>query len=238
MAEAIQTYTRHTKDDGTTEFSHEAFFPMPEELSTYPGAPAFSARPNQPIKNFWRWIGAVFRGKTSNALIKKYGADNWYNWALQNWGTKWGIYDATDWEQIAPEDVIDLIDPDYDIPEDLRELETVASIHFDSAWSPATRIIAKLSERYPEAYFGLIYADEGGGFVGADLIAGGDCLATYEPDWDHPDGIEMRIRVGYYWPDEEEDGDDLDSTRVPDEAIEQLIPIVTNSPSLAGGSHE
>ena len=30
-------------------------------------------------------------------LILKYGYDNWYDWSVFNWGTKWNAYDVTEW---------------------------------------------------------------------------------------------------------------------------------------------
>lgn len=32
--------------------------------------------------------------KMQKALMDKYGCDNWYDWALEHWGTKWGCYDT------------------------------------------------------------------------------------------------------------------------------------------------
>jgi len=53
-------------------------------------------------------------------LEKEYGFDNWYDWSVENWGTKWGTYDdeftdsdhtyryTTAWCPLAPE-LIDLL---------------------------------------------------------------------------------------------------------------------------------
>ena len=32
--------------------------------------------------------------KMQKALMDKYDCDNWYDWALKHWGTKWGCYDT------------------------------------------------------------------------------------------------------------------------------------------------
>lgn len=50
------------------------YLPMPTELEQ-------TSAPNREDAN------------TKQALIQKYGADDWYTWCNNNWGTKWGCYD-------------------------------------------------------------------------------------------------------------------------------------------------
>ena len=61
--------------------------------------------------------------KMQKALIEKYGTDNWYDWAYQNWGTKWGCYNNE-------------IDGD--------------TLRFTTAWSPMTdEVIEAFAKDFP-----------------------------------------------------------------------------------------
>lgn len=43
----------------------------------------------------------IFRGPVGEKERKLYGADNWYDWRVANWGTKWDAWDSrVDWECI------------------------------------------------------------------------------------------------------------------------------------------
>jgi|SRR5210317_741310 len=57
--------------------------------------------------------------KQSQKLISKYGADNWYSWSIENWGTKWNACDTN-----------------------VELNKNVLSYTFDTAWD-APREIAK-----------------------------------------------------------------------------------------------
>lgn len=72
----------------------------------------------------------------SNRLIQKYGHDNWYDWSIANWDTKW---DA----------VRSHIDQDG------------ANIHFETAWGPPTKVIRELASSYPELKFIHSFSVEG-----------------------------------------------------------------------------
>ena len=72
--------------------------------------------------------------KTNPDFIAKYGYDNWYNWSNANWGTKWNAYDV---EHISDTEV-----------------------QFDTAWSCADNLIAKLSSLHQTVEFVLTFADE------------------------------------------------------------------------------
>ena len=65
--------------------------------------------------------------------IKEYGKTTWYDWAIENWGTKW---EATG------------IGCDKN------------TIIFDTAWSTPEPIFEKLSELLPDEYIEVKYADE------------------------------------------------------------------------------
>lgn len=87
--------------------------------------------------------------------IVKYGVKDWYDWCVQNWGTKW-----------------DLSVSDIDIsPSHL-------SICSSTAWSPCLEGVVKISEDYPLLHFRVDYSEPGMGFQGYAEIENGDCDDT------------------------------------------------------------
>ena len=133
----------------------------------------------------------------SDALIAKYGTDNWYDWALNNWGTKWGAYDATEWDVTEGENG-----------------NATASISYNTAWSPANAFFIIASEKFPTLAFDTQYADEGGGFVCETSYENGEITKDEDYGWDSADGIEVREAVGYGPFPEDEDETEEDETTV------------------------
>ena len=66
----------------------------------------------------------------------------WWDWRIQNWGTKW------------------------DIEAELTDNGTELCYDFDSAWSPPVSWIKKVSKDYPKFKFRLKYREDGMGFKG------------------------------------------------------------------------
>ena len=84
--------------------------------------------------------------KDRKALIKKYGTDNWYDWNVKNWGTKWDCSSSECGYQ--------------------TDNESYFSVNFDSAWSPPTGWFHKIVEMYPKLNFKLSYSETGCWFAG------------------------------------------------------------------------
>lgn len=94
-------------------------------------------------------------GKTYVDNILNYGADTWYDWSCNNWGTKWGAIDS------------------YIIGN---------CIGFQTAWSAALPITAKLSEIFPNVTFSHEWADEDiGSNCGRYEFLGGKAFNEYLP---------------------------------------------------------
>ena len=69
--------------------------------------------------------------------------DNWYQWCVDNWGTKWDveINDST-------------IDDDF------------IELSFDSAWGPPIAWVEIVAKKYPKLKFALKYDEPGMCFMG------------------------------------------------------------------------
>ena len=100
---------------------------------------------------------------------------NWYDWSVDNWGTKWDVYPAHG----------------YDANED----ETINLIStegkFFTAWAPPIPVIRKLQLDYPDYEFTLEYVCEGWCFAGGLMPSGTDLSLTEEKEI-----IKYALRLG------------------------------------------
>lgn len=80
-----------------------------------------------------------------------YSGDDWYNWNIRNWGTKWDVAVAED-EQY----------PETYMEEHDNGENKVVYYNFNTAWSRPLMAILKLSEQYPNLLFSLSYEEETG----------------------------------------------------------------------------
>lgn len=86
-------------------------------------------------------------GKRQIDNARKYGAMNWYEWSVKNWGTKWNACNT---------------------------VVNGSEMTFDTAWSPAIPAVFEMSRLHPEIAIALLFADEETGYgVGFVLMKGG-----------------------------------------------------------------
>jgi hypothetical protein len=88
-----------------------------------------------------------FQKKQSEQLIEKYGADNWYDWRVENWGTKWEVNEC------------------YGDPVISDDGETI-EFGFDTAWSPAIGAYQNFLSSNPDASLFATYYEPGCDFMG------------------------------------------------------------------------
>ena len=99
-------------------------------------------------------------GRQAIRNTEKYGWPTWYEWNINNWGTKWNACGYDD-------------EYDYSHEEQLT---------FDTAWSPPHPILEKLSEKYPAIRFEHEWADEDiGQNCGRCEYMGGQRIDVYVP---------------------------------------------------------
>jgi hypothetical protein len=86
--------------------------------------------------------------------IRLHGDPTWLEWSFKHWGTHWNV-DGKDDVQLE------------------RKSPTLATLHFDTAWTPPVPAISKLAEMFPMVEMRLEYCEPSMGYVGEIVLAGG-----------------------------------------------------------------
>ena len=112
----------------------------------------------------------IYHGDLGQAEREKYGKNNWYDWSIENWGTKWNSEGASLYEN---------------------------TFTFDTAWSPCSPVIITLAKRFSDAHIRFQYSEPGWGFCGVEEYRGGYKIYQLEGDYYEiwPEGNEDGTRT-------------------------------------------
>ncbi len=113
---------------GEENFDFEKILPMPKELLTI--TTGSNTIDNVKV-HAWREVEGkctTISKEEFDELKSKYGSYDWYDWAIKNWGTKWGAYEHRDVIQTGK----------------------TLKYRFETAWSIANGVYTKLSLMFPD----------------------------------------------------------------------------------------
>lgn len=138
----------------------------------------------------WVWN----KGGLGRETEQKYGAENcWYDWCINNWGTKWNTYGfdhlghyngethQTDFDKLSAEEYFKRFG---------------STIEFQTAWSAPVDLMKKLSMMYPDNLVGFCWADEDmGSNVGEVEFSDGQAKFENIPSDQSKEAYEVFSRV-------------------------------------------
>ena len=105
-------------------------------------------------------------GKRYVDNLNEYGVSTWYDWCIENWGTKWNAGES---RQINQD-----------------------SLYFETAWSAPEPAICALSVLHPDVEIKITWADEdAGNDTGYAIYSNGICIRYINYDSQSKDAIEM-----------------------------------------------
>lgn len=169
-----------TSIDGaeTALLSAHRFIPMPKELAEtasgsfgsigydawygnagrileYPWVKDAGVTSQEQLKEFLRAEDSLYEEMANRYKdnLERFGFPTWYEWAVQHWGTKWGLY------EVQPT----CADFEY------RQI----SYTLLTAWSPPVPVIQAMSKQFPSLMFCLDYFEGGAGFMGSCVYENG-----------------------------------------------------------------
>jgi hypothetical protein len=115
-----------------------------------------------------KWRIALSNDDSMNPLLKfnkliplpEEEKDNWYDWRVQNWGTKWDIVGDDE----PGEEPYDSNDDSY-------------GYSFDTAWGPPIELFENIMVDFPGVRFELAYVEPGMCFAGHLIIDNGEVIS-------------------------------------------------------------
>lgn len=119
----------------------------------------------------------------AKALIEKYGFSNWYDWHVSNWSTKWDC--DTDGN------------PHWDLMGSVDRDDEEATIHYTTAWCPASNFWKEASRLYPKLTFKHEFSEPGMAFCGYEVFKAGERIESGDFDWNSQDGVTLRKSFGH-----------------------------------------
>ena len=127
---------------------------------------------------------ALFLGKVVQENLQKYGKKNWYDWSIENWGTKWNAGEAsmTRGNMSSGE----------------HSGKTALVYRFDTAWSAPLPILLALQRKFPVLLFVLAWADEDTGYNCGRVqtfVGKTDSWDIYEPEEGSEEAIKFAEAV-------------------------------------------
>jgi hypothetical protein len=162
----VENFIRNAKtidDEQEILLSFNKFWPCPPELQdiSHPVTIITNKeyKDNGPAKGITK--------KMQNELIKKYGFDNWYDWQLANWGTKWDCDVTGEWKIAS-----------------IGAFIMNGTLEFLTAWSPPSQAFIHISKRFPKLTFILKFVEPGMCFAGSETYQKGENIENEEYSMD------------------------------------------------------
>lgn len=102
----------------------------------------------------------------------KYGYATWFEWRVNNWGTKWGAYSQDD------------------------SRNTSNAIYFQTAWNAPIPVLVALSVKFPSINVEFAFADEDAGAnTGYGVLKNGEYLELVQPEHYSQQGFDIYFQL-------------------------------------------
>ena len=109
-------------------------------------------------------------GRTAFQNEQKYGSKNWYEFHIQQWGSKWNSYNS--------------------------EMAEDNTIEFNTAWTNVKPVVIALSQKFPDIEINYRWADEDIGINMGDVtFKGGECVDEISFENDSKEAIEFAAEM-------------------------------------------